>query len=34
MPRFDLAEHRADEPVKQIDGLVCQIGDQVERNGD
>jgi len=27
-------EHRADEPVKQINGLVCQVGDQIERNGD
>ena len=34
MPPFDLAKHRADEPVEEIDGLVCQIGDQVERNGD
>jgi hypothetical protein len=31
MPPFDLAKHRADKPVEQIDGLVCQIGDQVER---
>ena len=23
-----------DEPVEQVDGLVCQIGAQVERNGD
>jgi hypothetical protein len=29
-----LAKHRADEPVEQIDGLVCQIGAQVERNSD
>jgi hypothetical protein len=34
MPGFDLAKHRADEPVEEIDGLVCQIGDQVERNSD
>ena len=34
MPPLGLAKHRADEPVKQIDRLVCQIGDQVERNSD
>ena len=34
MPRFDLAKHRADEPVEQIDGVVCQIRNQVERNSD
>jgi hypothetical protein len=34
MPPFDLAKHRADEPVEQIDGLFCQIRDQVERNSD
>ena len=26
MPTFGLAEHRADQPVKQIDGLVGQVG--------
>jgi hypothetical protein len=34
MPRFDFAKHRVDEPVEQIDGLVCQIGDQVKRKSD
>jgi hypothetical protein len=34
VPALGLAKHRADEPVKQIDRLVCQIGDQVERNSD
>jgi hypothetical protein len=34
MPPFDLAKHRADEPVEQIDGLFSQIRDQVERNSD
>ena len=33
-PVGDVAKHRANEPVEQIDGLVSQIGDQVERNGD
>ena len=34
MPPLGLAKHRPDEPIKQIDGLVRQAGDQVEGNSD
>ena len=34
MPSLGLAEHRADQPVEQIDGLVGQAGGEVERDGD
>ena len=34
MPPLGLAEHRPDQPVEQIDGLVRQAGDQVEGDGD
>jgi hypothetical protein len=33
VPPFGLAEHRADQPVKQLDGLVGQVGGNVERGG-
>jgi len=33
MPVLGLAEHRSDEPVKQIDGLIRQRGAEVEGNG-
>lgn len=34
VPSIGLAEHRADQPVEQIDGLVGQAGGDVERGGD
>jgi len=34
VPPFGLAEHCADQPVKQLDGLVGQVGGNVERGGD
>ena len=34
VPSLGLAEHRADQPVEQVDGLVGQAGGDVERGGD
>ena len=34
MPSFGFAEHRPDQPVEQIDGLVSQIGGEIESDGD
>jgi len=34
VPSLGLAEHRADQPVEQVDGLVGQAGSDVERGGD
>ena len=34
MQPLGLAKYRPDEPVEQINGLVCQIGTQVEGNAD
>jgi hypothetical protein len=31
---FGLAEHRPDQPVEQIDSLIGQAGDEIERDGD
>ena len=34
MPPLGLAEHRPDQPVEQIDGLVRQAGGEIEGDGD
>ena len=34
MPSLGLAEHRADQTVEKVDGLVGQAGGDVERGGD
>jgi hypothetical protein len=34
MPLVGFAEHRPDQPVEQIDCLVCQAGGQIEGDGD
>ena len=34
MPPFGLAEHRADQAVEQIDGLVGQAGGEIQADGD
>ena len=31
---FGPAEHRPDQPVEQVDCLVCQAGSEIERDGD
>ena len=34
MPTFGLAEHRPDQPVEQIDGLVGQVDAEIQTDGD
>ena len=34
VPSLSFAEHRADQPVEQVDGLIRQASRDIERGGD